>query len=95
MQSFRVTVLSTWGKSPLCPLSCHSFILQFCLTQVHFAGATDCPNFGVPRGFQSQGGSLICMLTCLHTVNLRVIFGATPAFLTFQTSVMQAAEGRQ
>ena len=63
-----------------------------------------------PHGFQSQGGSLICTLTCLHVMNLRVTSGATPAFSTnrgvhcvslctagptFWTSLMQAAEGRQ
>ena len=35
-----------------------------------------------PHGFQSQGGSLACTFTCLHAVNLRVMFGATPAFST-------------
>ena len=34
------------------------------------------------HGFQSQGGSLTCTLTCLCTVNLRVTSGATPAFST-------------
>ena len=31
-----------------------------------------------PHGFQSQGGSLIC----LHVMNLRVTSGATPDFST-------------
>ena len=35
-----------------------------------------------PNGFQSQGGSLARILTCLHVVNLSVTSGATPAFST-------------
>ena len=35
-----------------------------------------------PIGFQKQDGSLACMLTCLHVLNLRVMSGATPAFFT-------------
>ena len=35
-----------------------------------------------PHGFQSQGGSLTCTITCLCVVNLRVTSGATPAFST-------------
>ena len=35
-----------------------------------------------PHGFQSQGGSLACTLTCLYAVNLRVTSGATAAFST-------------
>ena len=35
------------------------------------------------HGFQSQGGSLTCTLTCLHAVNLRVTSQwPTPAFST-------------
>ena len=62
-----------------------------------------------PHGFQSQGGSLTCTLTCLHVVSLRVMSGATPAFSTNRsvhctsvytagppsTSLMQTVEGRQ
>ena len=35
-----------------------------------------------PHGFQSQGDSLTCILTCLHALNPRVTSGATPAFFT-------------
>ena len=35
-----------------------------------------------PHGFQNQDGSLTCTLTCLHTVKLRAMAGATPAFST-------------
>ena len=33
-------------------------------------------------GFKAREGCLIYTLTCLRTVNLRVTFGATPAFTT-------------
>ena len=45
--------------------------IKFSLDQVSFCGATDCPYFRLcdpPHGIQSQGGSLICPLTCLHDV---------------------------
>ena len=35
-----------------------------------------------PWGFSSQGGSLPFTLTCLCTVNLKVMSGATPTFST-------------
>ena len=41
-----------------------------------------CTSCYPPRGFQSQGGSFACTLTCLCAVNLRVMSGATPAFST-------------
>ena len=50
-----------------------------------FCGATDCPYFGLcdpPHGFQSQGGSLAFILTCLHIVNLGDMSDIKPAFST-------------
>ena len=45
-----------------------NFFKIFLFDQGSFCGATDCPYFGIfcdpPRGFQSQGSSLTCTLTC-------------------------------
>ena len=59
----------------------------FCWTKVYFVGPLiapilDPPLCDPPHGFQSQGGSLSCTLTCLCAVNPRVTSGATPAFST-------------
>ena len=46
--------------------------IKFSLDQHLFCGATDCPYFrlcDLPHGFQSQGGSLTCSVTCLHAVH--------------------------
>ena len=62
------------------------FFKIFCWTKVHFVGPLIAPilDFVCPPsyGFQSHSGSLICMLTCLRTINLRVTSGATSAFST-------------
>ena len=54
-----------------------------CFTKVHFVGPLiDWTLCDPPHGFQCQGGSLACTLSCLHMVNLKVTFGATPTFST-------------
>ena len=58
------------------------FFLKFLLNQGPFCGATDCP----PHGFQSQGCSPNRGVHCFKNVHTRH---------PFQTSLMQAAEGRQ
>ena len=64
----------------------HSVKQCFCWTKVHFVGPLIATilDFHVipPMGFQSQGGSLTCILNYLHMVNLRVTSGATSAFST-------------
>ena len=65
----------------------NTFILNscFCWIKVHFWGHwlslfwTLC---NPPHGFQSQGGSVTCTLTCLHMLNVRATSGATSAFST-------------
>ena len=56
------------------------------MDQGPFFGAIDLPLFCTlcdpPHGFQSQGGSLACTLTCLCMVNLRVMSGTKPNFST-------------
>ena len=50
----------------------HDPDIKFSLDQGSFCGATDCPYLRLcdpPHGFQSQGGSLTCILTCLHAVH--------------------------
>ena len=47
-------------------------ILNFHWTKVHFVGPLIAPILDFvtpPHGFQSQGGSLTCTLTCLHAVH--------------------------
>ena len=83
--SIAITV--DWHRSKRCIY----FKVFFFLHQGPFCGVSDCgvhwlPQFCTlcdpPHGFQSQGGSLACILTCLHVVNVRVTSGATPAFST-------------
>ena len=58
---------------------------NFCWTKVHFVGPLIAPILGFvwpSHGFQRQSGSLEYCLTCLHEINLRVTYSATPAFST-------------
>ena len=60
-------------------------VLNFLLDQGPFCGATDCPYFGLhvtlPLGYKARV-VLSTTLTCMCTVNLRVVSGAIPAFST-------------
>ena len=57
---------------------------NFCWTKVHFVGPLIAPILDIVwlSPWVSKPGWFSCLHTCLHTVNLWVMSGATPAFST-------------